>query len=135
RAYDLDGVAPFACVGAGLGVLHAAHIIGVGNANIANAAQNVARDIAVAACWLTAQIVLDVAQPVFGCLDAVMRDHGRDQRGIVGVLTRAYANLAFPFGIGKGFVGNGADVQILGHIGHAVAQRQGEPLIVLAAQV
>src|SRR5690606_6083868 len=61
--HDLDGLAPFMRVGARLGVLHTADIIGIGDTDVADAAEDVARHVAIAAGRLTTQVVLDVAQP------------------------------------------------------------------------
>src|SRR3546814_13632756 len=85
----------FAVVGAGFSVFHAAHVIGVGNADVANTAQDVASHVAVAAGRLTAQVAFDIAQPCFGGFSAIMGDHGGDERRVVGGLARTDANLEF----------------------------------------
>ena len=51
------------------------------------------------------------------------------------MLARPDAYLAFPFGVGKILIGDGIDIKILGHVGHAVAKGQGKPVVVAAAQV
>ncbi|MNI27833.1 hypothetical protein D3C73_815890 [compost metagenome] len=135
RADDLDGIAPLARVGAGLGVLHVAHVVGVGQADVANAAQDVASHVAVAARGLASQVGFHAAQPFFGGFGAVMRNHGGDHGGVVGVLARTDADLALPLRVGQVFVAEGLQLQVLFHIQHAVAQRQGIPLAVGAAQV
>src|SRR5690554_3353086 len=134
-AHDLDGFAPFVGVAAGFGVLHATDVVGVGDANVANAAQNVTGHITVAAGGLAGQVVLEIAQPVFGCFQTVMGDHGRDQRRVVRVLPRADAHFALPARVGESFVGDCADIEIGGDVGDAIAQRQRVPLIVGATQM
>src|SRR5690606_20520180 len=133
--HDLDGLAPFMRVGARLGVLHTADIIGIGDTDVADASEDVARHVAIAAGRLTTQVVLDVAQPALSGLETVMRDHGCDQGGVVRMLARTNADLTLPARVGKGFVCDGAYIEILGYVGDPVPQGKGVPLIVGATQM
>src|SRR5690606_11869501 len=128
--HDLDGLAPSMGVGARLGVLHTADIIGIGDTDVADAAEDIARHVALAARRLPTQGALDVAQSALSGLETVMRDHGCDQGGVVRMLARTNADLTLPARVGKSFVCDGADIEILGYVGYPVPQGQGVPLIV-----
>src|SRR5690606_22486789 len=78
-AHHVDGVAPFACIGARLGVLHASYIVGIGNTHVADATENVAGYVAVAARGLAAKVGLQAPEPFFGRFDPVVGDKGGDQ--------------------------------------------------------
>src|SRR5690606_33959689 len=99
RADHLDRIAPLALLGALLGVLHPAHVVGVGDADVADAGEDVAGHVAVAAGGLAGLVVLDPAQPLLGGLGAGVGDHGREQAGVVRVLAGADADPALPLRI------------------------------------
>ncbi len=135
RPHDLDRVAPFARVAAGLRVLHVTDVVRVREADVADAAEDVARDVAVAARRLAREVRLHAAQPLLGRRFAIVRDHRRDERRVVRVLARADADLALPFRIGEILVAERIDLQVLLDVQHAVAQRQRVPVAVRAPQV
>src|SRR5690606_18893841 len=101
RADHLDRLAPLVLFAAGLGVLHPAHVIGVGDADVADAGEDVAGHVAVAAGGLARQVGLDPAQPGLGPVDAGVGDHRRDQAGVVGMLARTDAHATLPLRIGE----------------------------------
>src|SRR5690606_37037324 len=84
RADHPDRLAPLVLLAAGLGVLHPPHVVGVGDADVADAGEDVAGHVAVAAGGLARQVGLDAAQPLFGLLRAGVGNHRRDQAGVVG---------------------------------------------------
>src|SRR3546814_5820324 len=64
RADHLDRLAPLVLLGAGLGVLHAPDVLGVGDADVADAGEAVEGHVAVAAGGLARQVALDPAPPL-----------------------------------------------------------------------
>ena len=133
--HHLDRVAPLARIGAFLRRLHLADVVRVGHAHVADAAEDVARHVAVAAGGLAGQVGFHAAQPLLGLGLAVVRDQRGDERGVVGVLAGTDADLALPLGIGQVFVAEGAQLQVLVGIQHPGPHRQPEPVALRAAQV
>src|SRR5690606_10169354 len=94
RQNHLDGVAPLHLLLAALARAHQADIIGVGDADIANAAEDVLGNVAVAAAGLASQVFLDAGKPLLGVGRAVVGDVVGKERGVIGMLAGANANLA-----------------------------------------
>src|SRR3546814_1480670 len=63
----------------------------VGDADVADAGEDVAGHVAVAAGGLARQVVLDPAQPLLGVRGVVVGNHRREQAGVVRVLAGADA--------------------------------------------
>jgi hypothetical protein len=109
----LDGVAPLPLIGPARAAPHQPDIVGVGDADVADAAHDVARDVAVAARGLARQVGLDAAEPGLGARLAIPRQVRGDQRRVVGMLTGAEADVAFPGGVGQLLVGERRQRQVL----------------------
>src|SRR5262249_59863612 len=108
-----------------LGVAHQSNVIAVADGEIAGSGENVACAFAVAARRFLREVAFQAAQPLLALRFAVLGDVGGEQRRVVGVLTRADADLAAPPGIGEALVGQGlVGHAILGGIHDARAQRQ-----------
>ena len=57
RPYHLDGFPPLVCIGTRFSILHTTNVVGVGDADVADPAQNVARNVAIPAGRFTRQII------------------------------------------------------------------------------
>ncbi|MNC28421.1 hypothetical protein D3C75_766250 [compost metagenome] len=118
RFHYLDGIPPFAGVAALFGALHLPDVVGVGEAHIADPAEDVAGNVAVAAGRFTRQIILYATQPGFGFGFAVVGDHRRDQCRIVRMLAGAQADFALKCRAGELLVMPVIDRQIFIGIQH-----------------
>src|SRR5690606_13681187 len=133
--HDMNGVTPFSCVRTGFRVLHATNIVGVCNTYITYAAENIARDVPIAAGRFAAQVGLEPAQPLFGSFYTVMSNESGNKTGVIRVLPGPRAEFAFPFGIGQRLIGKLFDIDVVGDVSHPVAHGKGVPVTILAAQI
>ncbi|MPN64842.1 hypothetical protein SDC9_212620 [bioreactor metagenome] len=81
-----------------------ADVIGVGETNIANAAEDIASNIAIATSSFTRQVSFHTAQPFFGLCFAVMSNHCGDQRRVIRVLSGTNTDFTFVLRAGELFV-------------------------------
>ena len=126
RENHFDGVGPWLLLGR---FLHRHHVVGVADGDVAQPGLHVAHLLAVAASGLARQIVFDAGQPGFGFFLAEVRDHRRDERDVIGVLTRADADFAAPLRVGEFFVGDRRLLHaIFGGVDDAGAARQANPV-------
>src|SRR5262245_62576862 len=126
----LDGGAPTLLFGVLLVARHKGHVIGVATSQVAFARVNVARLFAVAAGRLVRQICLQTLQPLLGESFALVRDQGSQQRGVIDVLARTDADLAFPFGVSQLLIGDAVLFDAVPRsINDARAHGETEPMI------
>src|SRR3546814_13503292 len=112
RADHLDRLAPLVLLGAGLGVLHAPDVVGVGDADVADAGEDVAGHVAVAAGGLARQVVLYPAQPLLAVRGVVVGHHRRALAGVVRVLAGPDAHPARPLRFGPVLVREGVALEV-----------------------
>src|SRR5690606_38481203 len=108
-----DGIAPGALFRTFLGILHAADVIGIGDADIADAGKDVAGDVTVTTGGLARQVGLDPAQPRLGLFRTVMGDQRREQAGVVRMLAGTDAYPPLPLRIRQVLVGEAVQLQVL----------------------
>ena len=108
---------------------HQADVIGVAEGDVADAGEDVAGLLAVAARGLLGEVRLDALQPFLGLRLALVRDHRGDQADIVEVLAGADADLALPLRVGELLIGDLVLLHaLLGGIDDAAAQADAEPM-------
>ena len=87
RQNDLDRCAPLLLIRPAAATAHEADVIGIGDTKLAEAAQDVARNVAVTACCRTSLIGLEAGSPLLRCSFAMMRDMGTEQSRVVRMLS------------------------------------------------
>src|SRR5690606_29804310 len=135
RQDDLDRVAPPFLLGRAAAAAHQSHVIRIADADVADAAHDVARDVTVATGRGAGQVFLHAAEPFFGRGFTVVHDVRADQRRVVRVLTGAGTQRVAPFLVIELLVVERVDVELLGRIDDPSAHRQRVPVPVLAPQV
>ena len=134
RQDHLGGVGPGLPVR--LLVVHQRPVIGVGDADVALAGRDVARDFAVAARRLLRKIGLDAGEPLLGLGGAVVADVGGEQRVVVDVLAGADADLALPLRVGEFLIGDRVLLHaILRGVDDARAHRDAVPMTLGIAEL
>src|SRR5690606_18438401 len=109
---------------------HQANIVGIGNTDVANTAEDILGNVTVTTASLAGQIVLDASQPLFGFFCTVVCDVISKQCGVIRVLAGANANLALVLWISKVFIVEGCNIKVLGCIENASTHRKCKPVAV-----
>ena len=128
--HDLHRLGPFLLLGFLVVGEHLAHVIGVGEGQVAFAGEYALGLAPVIARGLHRQVGLYPLQPLARCVLALVGDHRGEKAQIIRVVSRAHAELALPLGVGQLLIGDRLDGRAVnGGIDHARAHGEAEPLV------
>src|SRR5690606_30686353 len=132
---DARGSGPFLLLRLGFVIEHGAHVVGVGDGQVAGSRQDVLDAFAIATGRRIGQVIAYARQPGTRRIQAMCGDPLGNQADIVGMVTRAGADAALPFGTGNILIGQRRGIDpILRDIEYAGAQRQSRPVVVVIAE-
>ncbi|MNI72417.1 hypothetical protein D3C73_1283560 [compost metagenome] len=135
RFHHFNGIAPLTCIGAFFGIFHMTDVIGVGEANITNPAEDIAGNVTIAAGCFTCQVRLHAAQPLFRFGLTVVGNHGGNQCGVIRMLPGTDTDFAFVLRACELLIMPVIDRHRFLSVEHACTHGKRKPLIISTAQV